>query len=167
MAIMAGFRRGARWALAGAMLCSGLSASAGEDAQAVDFSLTALSGDTVSLSDYRGQWVVVNYWATWCGPCREEIPQLSALHQARDDVTVLGLAFEAAEPKELRAFLDEHPASYPILPVSPSSPPEALERPRALPTTLIIAPDGTQSKRFMGPVTRDQVESYIDERRDA
>ena len=58
----------------------------------VDFTLRQLGGGEVSLSDYLGEWVVVNYWATWCAPCRAEMPELSELHEQREDITVLGLA---------------------------------------------------------------------------
>ena len=63
----------------------------------VDFTLQQLGGGEISLSDYRGEWVVVNYWATWCPPCRKEMPELSELHEARGDVTVLGLAYEEGD----------------------------------------------------------------------
>ena len=69
-----------------------------------DFTLPQLKGDPVSLSDYRGQWVVVNYWAIWCKPCVKEIPDLAALHDRREDVTVLGLAFDESDPAEISEF---------------------------------------------------------------
>lgn len=129
----------------------------------VDFSLQRLHGDTVSLSDYRQQWVVLNYWATWCAPCREEIPDLSALHQARDDVTVLGLAFEDTEMENFDAFLEEFKPSYPILLVDVYAPPEPFGAPKALPTTVILDPKGYPVKTYLGPVTREDIESFIDD----
>jgi len=128
----------------------------------VDFSLQRLHGDTVSLSDYRPQWVVLNYWATWCVPCREEIPDLSALHQARDDITVLGLAFEDTEIETFDAFLEEFEPSYPILLVDVYEPPEPFGAPKALPTTVILDPKGYPVKTYLGPVTRENIESFID-----
>ena len=129
----------------------------------VDFSLQRLHGDTVTLSDYRPQWVVLNYWATWCAPCREEIPDLSVLHQARDDVTVLGLAFEDTEMENFDAFLQEFKPSYPILLVDVYAPPEPFGAPKALPTTVILDPKGYPVKTYLGPVTRENIESFIDE----
>jgi thiol-disulfide isomerase/thioredoxin len=128
----------------------------------VDFSLQRLHGDTVSLSDYRQQWVVLNYWATWCAPCREEIPDLSALHQARDDVTVLGLAFEDTEMENFDAFLEEFKPSYPILLVDVYAPPEPFGAPKALPTTVILDPKGYPVKTYLGPVTREDIETFIE-----
>lgn len=128
----------------------------------VDFSLQQLHGDMVSLSDYRQQWVVVNYWATWCAPCRKEIPDLSALHQARDDITVLGLAFEDTDMETFDTFLEEFSPSYPILLVDVYAPPEPFGAPKALPTTIILDPKGFPVKTFLGPVTRENIEAFID-----
>ena len=136
----------------------------GSNAAAVDFELPRLEGEPVALSDYRGQWVLVNYWATWCTPCREEIPQLSALDEARDDVQVLGLAYEDRDPSIYEEFLNDYPAIYPILLVDVFDPPQALGEPKALPTTFVVDPAGEIVKTFVGPVTRKQLESYIDER---
>lgn len=128
----------------------------------IDFSLQQLHGDVVSVSDYRQQWVVLNYWATWCVPCRKEIPDLSALHQARDDITVLGLAFEDSDIESFDAFLEEFKPSYPILLVDVYAPPEPFGAPKALPTTVILDPQGYPVKTYLGPVTRENIESFID-----
>ena len=130
----------------------------------VDFELAGLDGQTYRLSSYRGdQWVVVNYWATWCAPCRKEIPDLSQLHDSRDDVTVLGLAFEEATVDEFEAFLKDYPASYPILVVDTFNPPESLGAPRALPTTYLINPEGLSVEVWLGPVTSEMIIDRIDE----
>lgn len=131
-------------------------------ADPVDFTLPGLDGSTMHLSDYRGQWVVVNYWATWCAPCRKEIPDLSSLHSEREDVTVLGLAFEDAEPESFIKFLEKYPASFPILLTDTYNPPSALGAPRALPTTFLIDPAGTIAETFIGPVKREDLEAAIE-----
>lgn len=128
----------------------------------IEVELPALSGETVRLSDYRGQWVVLNYWATWCAPCRKEIPDLSRLHDERDDITVLGLAFEDTDVATFRTFLEEYPASYPILRVDVYAPPEDFGAPRALPTTYLIAPDGRLAETWIGPITGDTVRERVD-----
>ena len=130
----------------------------------VDFSLQRLRGETVSLSDYRKKWVVLNYWATWCAPCRKEIPDLSALDQARDDVIVLGLAFEDTDIEQFDDFLEEFHPSYPILLVDVYAPPEPFGTPKVLPTTIILNPEGYPVKTYVGPVTREDIESFIDSR---
>ncbi len=127
-----------------------------------DFTLPKLGGGEVSLSDYRGQWVVLNYWATWCAPCRKEMPELSQLHDALEQVTVLGLAFEDALDNSFETYVRLAGVSYPILKVDVHHPPEPFGTPKVLPTTILIDPDGRPVKTFLGPVTREQLESYID-----
>ncbi len=128
----------------------------------IDFTLQRLKGEKVSLSEYRGKWLVLNYWATWCTPCRKEIPELSALHESRDDIVVLGLAFEDTEMETFDAFLEEFNPAYPLLLVDVYAPPEPFGAPKALPTTIILNPDGYAVKTFLGPVTRENIESFID-----
>lgn len=128
----------------------------------VDFTLHQLRGDTVTLSQFRPKWVVLNYWATWCVPCRKEIPELSKLNDQRDDIVVLGLAFEDTELKVFDDFLLDFDPSYRILLVDVYNPPEPFGAPKALPTTIILDPQGYAVKTFVGPVTRKSIESFID-----
>jgi thiol-disulfide isomerase/thioredoxin len=132
------------------------------EAERPHFVLPDLDGQDRSLSDWRGDWVVVNFWATWCAPCRKEIPDLSRLHDERDDITVLGLAFEDTEVAVFREFLVDYPATYPILLVDVYDPPEAFGAPLALPTTYLIAPDGTLAETWIGPITGDTVRERVD-----
>lgn len=124
-------------------------------------SVATLDGKTFDLAAHRGQWVVVNFWATWCAPCLKEIPDLSAFDTARDDVTVIGLAYDEIEPADLRAFLAEHPASYAMAIVDVYAPPKDFETPRGLPMTYLIAPDGAVAKKVLGPVTAKDLAAAI------
>lgn len=133
-----------------------------ETEEPVNFSLQQLGGGEVALADYRGDWVVVNYWATWCAPCRKEIPDLSELHRERDDVTVLGLAYEELDDAEFFEFLEDFDVSYPILKVDVYAPPEPFGAPKVLPTTIILDKQGRAVKAFLGPVTGEAIEAYID-----
>lgn len=119
-----------------------------------------LDGASFDLSAQRGRWVVLNWWATWCGPCIKEIPELNELAR-RDDVAVLGLDFEEIERADLDAFLVEHPVGYPIAPVDVFEPPAGFPVPRGLPLTYLVAPDGVVAKAFVGPVTRADLERAI------
>jgi thiol-disulfide isomerase/thioredoxin len=138
--------------------------AANESEEPVDFTLQRLQGGEVSLHEFRGKWVVLNYWATWCTPCRKEIPDLSALHEARDDIVVLGLAFEDTEMEVFDSFLEEFHPSYPLLQVDVYEPPEPFGAPKALPTTIILDPQGYPVKTFLGPITGQDIESFIDGR---
>ena len=129
--------------------------------------LKTLGGPDYDLATKRGKYVVVNFWATWCAPCIKEIPELSALDSARDDIEVVGLAFEEIDADALKAFLQRHPASYPIALVDVYAPPADFEVPRGLPMTYLIAPDGTIAERFLGPVTRADLERAVDKHRGA
>ncbi|MGD9265107.1 MAG: TlpA disulfide reductase family protein [Lysobacterales bacterium] len=145
-----------------ALLASFASQAAYESEAPVDFTLPQLHGDPVGLAELRPKWVVLNYWATWCAPCRKEIPDLSELHSRREDIIVLGLAFEEAEVANFDAFLAEFEPSYPILLVDVYAPPEPFGAPKALPTTIILDPEGFPVKTFMGPVTGKDIEAFID-----
>lgn len=126
--------------------------------------LQTLDDGSFDLADMRGGWVVVNFWATWCAPCLKEIPDLSQLHDGREDLTVIGLAYEDIAPQDMRDFLQRVPASYPIAIIDPyaDAPAGDFETPRGLPMTYLIAPDGTVAKRFLGPVTSQEINQAID-----
>jgi thiol-disulfide isomerase/thioredoxin len=127
----------------------------------MDFELDGLDGKAHRLADYRGDWVVVNYWATWCAPCRKEIPDLSRLHDSRSDITVLGLAFEDTSIEDFERFLKQYPATYPILLVDVYDPPAALGAPRALPTTFLVNEQGEMVHTWIGPITGEMISDWI------
>jgi thiol-disulfide isomerase/thioredoxin len=124
--------------------------------------VTLLDGSAWNIEAQRGSWVVVNFWATWCAPCLKEIPDLAGLHDSREDVVVIGLAYEEIEAAEMLSFLERHPASYPIAIVDVYAPPEDFDTPRGLPMTWLIAPDGSVARKFLGPVTSKDLLEVID-----
>ena len=135
-------------------------------AEKVDFTLPDLEGKSVSLSDYRGKWVIVNYWATWCPPCLEEIPDLVDLYENnRKDVVVLGIAYEEVNLDYLKEFVESHFISYPVLRMDPI-PVTTLGPVLGLPTTYIISPEGERVARQEGPVTRKAIEAYLARKRE-
>lgn len=135
-------------------------------ADKADFTLPDLEGKSVSLSDYRGKWVIVNYWATWCPPCLEEIPDLVDLYEHnREDVVVLGIAYEEVNLDYLKEFVESHFISYPVLRMDPI-PVTTLGPVLGLPTTYIISPEGERVARQEGPVTRKAIEAYLARKRE-
>jgi thiol-disulfide isomerase/thioredoxin len=131
-------------------------------AEPVDYSLPDLQGKEHSLADYRGKWVVVNYWATWCPPCQEEIPDLVDFHDRHkdNDAVVIGINFEDIGEEQLTTFVDSFMITYPILRSEPLAVTPLGDIP-GLPTTFIIAPDGSPVARQVGPITGKQLDDYI------
>jgi thiol-disulfide isomerase/thioredoxin len=129
-----------------------------------DFTLPDMDGQAHSLSDYRGKWVLVNYWATWCPPCLEELPELEVFHTgAEGRAVVLGVNMEAIDKPELRAFVEQQFLSFPIL--------VAGERPRrdqmigpveAMPTSYLVTPAGEIVARQVGQITSEAISEFIE-----
>lgn len=115
------------------------------------------------LASQRGRWVVINFWATWCGPCLQEIPDLSAFARRRQDVAVIGLDVEGGsiDAATLTDFLHKHTPGYPVAVVDPYAPPADFESPRALPTSYLIDPGGKVAAKFMGPITMSELEAMV------
>ncbi len=131
-------------------------------AEPVDFELQGLDGKTYRLSDYRGKWVLVNYWATWCPPCREELPELEVFHANHKDkdAVVLGVAMERIKKDRLQKFVDDQFLSYPILMMKPAASTELGKVP-GLPTSYLVNPQGELAARQVGPVTLEDLEAFI------
>ena len=129
---------------------------------AADFSLEDMQGKTHHLVDYRGKWVLVNFWATWCPPCLSEIPELSSLHNAHkdSDLVVIGIAMDSGSTRKVANFAEAHGISYPIVLGNRKIAAQIGEL-EVLPTSYLYAPNGEQASYQVGEVTRESVETYI------
>jgi thiol-disulfide isomerase/thioredoxin len=108
-------------------------------------------GPTPLLEQWRGQWLLVNYWATWCKPCIVEIPELNALGQHYAGVTVVGVNYDGAMGEELARQVEQLGIDFPI--VADPALELGVARPAVLPTTLVINPAGELHATLVGPQT--------------
>jgi peroxiredoxin len=118
------------------------SAVGGDNPPAPDFTLTDANGQSVTLSDLRGQVIMINFWASWCGPCRQEMPLLEQIHQRYEPLgfTLLGVNVEK-NPADGQAFLKERPVSFPVL-YDPENDISKLYDVVAMPSTVLIDRQG-------------------------
>ncbi len=129
-----------------------------------DFTLPDLDDHVHRLSDYRGQWVLVNYWATWCPPCLEELPELEMFHsESAGKAVVLGINMEDIGKEALKAFVDGQFLSFPILRANTLLPADQrLGDIPGLPTSYLVSPQGEAVARQVGPVTLEAIRQFID-----
>jgi peroxiredoxin len=128
---------------------------------APDLTLTDLQGNAVSLSDYKGQVVLVNNWATWCPPCLAEIPELQAYYSAHADEGFVMIGVEAGEPpEEVAAFVKSYGLTYPVWP-DPDMEAVNAFRNGSLPSSYVIDRDGMIVYIWNGPINQPTLDKYV------
>ena len=130
--------------------------------QAPDFTLRTVQGDLFNLSDYKGKVVLLNFWGTWCGPCRREIPDFNKLHDKyqKDGLEIIGITITSGSPERIYNFMKEWDIEYTVLTDIEDYETQrvtayygrAIGQPiTGLPTTLIIDRGGYIVKGYIGP----------------
>lgn len=118
-----------------------------------------LSGESKSLQDYRGEWLLINFWAEWCPPCLKEIPELNQLSQ--EGVNVLAVSYDKLSNSELLKLKEKYQIQYSIVATSPM-PYLPMERPTGLPANYLFTPDGEMIGPLLGKQTRDSFMEIIE-----
>jgi thiol-disulfide isomerase/thioredoxin len=129
-----------------------------EPAPVTDFSITDLDGRTHALADLKGKVVLVNFWATWCPPCRAEIPDLIRLQEKyRDSLVILGISEDEIPAEEVKAFARAQQMNYPIAMTKPELS-KIFRGVSALPTTFVIDREGKLQQRHVGMLNAEVAE---------
>jgi len=142
-------------------VCIMLSALPG--AQAYGFTFTDHTGKKLSLSDYKGKWVLINFWATWCPPCLKEIPDLVSLYESRKkDVMVIGVAMDYRNPDVVLKHAKQLSVTYPIV-LGDQKLARQIGPISMLPTTYVFDPEGKPAVYKVGIVSREALEEFMRE----
>jgi cytochrome c biogenesis protein CcmG/thiol:disulfide interchange protein DsbE len=139
------------------------SCSASQGPANLDFTVKDMHGASVQLAGYKGKVILLNFWATWCGPCKLEIPAFVELYDQYKDqgFVILGLLTDdAPSPEDLRAFVSEYRMNYPIL-FSQEEISDAFGPIYGIPTSFFIGRDGSICEKHMGPATKEDFERTI------
>ena len=125
---------------------------------------TLADGRAVNFSHWDGRWLLINYWAEWCAPCRKEIPELNRLHSERTQsgLVVLGVNYDGLQGEALANLAEEMGIEFPVLVEDPRLRWNQ-DVPSVLPTTLIVDPGGELKEVLVGPQTYETLSAALDQ----
>lgn len=134
-----------------------------KDNLAPDFELTTIDGETVKLSEFRGEKILLNFWASWCAPCRSEMPDMQKFHETYDDVVILAVNLTETETSKTNVtnFLDEYEITFPVL-MDSETVVANIYNARALPTSYLINSDGRIHNIATGPLNYESMVQEFD-----
>jgi len=131
------------------------------DYPAPPLALVDVNGQSVALADYAGQVVLLNNWATWCPPCRAEMPELQAYHTAHQEQGFTVIAVEAGDPaSQVQQFVEEYGLTFPVW-VDTGQQALTVFRNLALPNSFVIDREGQVRLAWSGAITLDVLEKYV------
>lgn len=132
------------------------------DAPAPEFKLDSLSGDSIQLEDYRGKPLLLNFWATWCAPCRLEMPAFQSRYEKYAGELAVVAVNNVENPSDVQAFVDEFGLTFDIL-LDPDAQVQRLYLVRGYPTSILIDADGVMRVQHIGLMTAEQLDGYLQE----
>ncbi|QHJ70724.1 redoxin domain-containing protein [Planococcus halotolerans] len=132
---------------------------------APDFELTTLAGESVRLSDYKGKKVILNFWATWCPPCRAEMPDMQKYYDEQADgenVEILAVNLTTADKgmDKINAFVEEFSLTFPV-PMDTEGEIGDLYQAASIPTSYMIDTEGRVQQKIVGPMNEEMMEEFI------
>lgn len=129
---------------------------------APEFTLPDLEGNQIELSSMKGKVLILDFWATWCPPCKEEVPHLVALQSKYRDqgLQIVGLSLDKAGASMVKPFADEHDVNYTML-IANDETAKAYGGVSMIPTTFLVDRNGVVVKRFIGYTTPEAFEEAI------
>jgi len=127
-----------------------------------ELTLNTLDGAAVDLAAQNGKVLLINFWATWCAPCREEIPDLKGLHTELENLTVIGIALDRKGREVVEPFAQKLDINYPIVVDGAGTAEEEFGPIPGLPTTILVTPDGNVTKRVVGVFPTEEMRPTLE-----